>query len=237
MHACNGIKYLPSAIKVSETLVIERCAQFEALPARVRLRRLEVSNCERIRAIPADIQVTQNVTIRRCANLEFVPSLTVEALDLSGCTLLRELPEGLRVHDLNVANCSGLTGWPVGGVAGLRRLNMGGCSQLASLPPGVQQYDALDLRDCASLQANPERLRVAEWLDIGGLPWRALPLSARGFRLRWRGVPISGRALFHPETLTAAEVLNEPNAELRRVMLERMDFARFLPGLSARQMR
>ena len=233
LHACDGIKYLPSGIKVSESLVIDRCPQLEALPAKLRLRRLEVSECESIRSIPADMQVTKSLTVRRCVNLEFVPALTVETLDLSNCTSLSELPEGLRVRNLNVANCRGLTGWPVGGIAGLRRLNMGGCSQLSSLPPGVQQYEALDLRDCPSLQTIPERLRGVESLDIGGLPWRALPLSGRGFQLRWRGVAISGRALFHPETLTAAEVLDEPNAELRRVMLERMDFARFVREANA----
>ncbi len=233
LSACDGIKYLPSGIKVAESLVIDRCPQLDALPAKLRLRRLEVSECEGIRSIPSDIQVTRSLTVRRCVNLEFVPALTVESLDLSDCASLSELPEGLRVCNLNVANCRRLTGWPVGGIAGLRRLNMGGCSQLSSLPSGVRQYDALDLRDCLSLQTIPERLRVAESLDIGGLPWRALPLSGRGFQLRWRGVAISGRALFHPETLTAAEVLDEPNAELRRVMLERMDFARFVREANA----
>jgi hypothetical protein len=228
LRACDGIKYLPADMKATQILAIERCAQLETLPVRLRLQRLAVTECERLRSIPADMQVTKSLTVRGCVNLEFVPPLTVETLDLSGSTSLRELPEGLRVRNLTVANCTGLVDWPVGGITGLRRLDMGGCVQLSALPPDMRQYDALDLRDCVSLRSIPERLRVTDWLDVGGLPWRALPLSSRGFRLRWRGVAISGRALYHPETLTAAEVLDESNAELRRVMLERMDFARFV---------
>lgn len=234
LHGCGGIKYLPDGIKVTESLIVERCAQLEALPAQLRLRRLLVSDCGRIRSIPADIQVSKSLSARRCVNLDYVPALKTETLDLSSCTSLRELPEGLQARNLDVSGCRALQRWPVDGIAGLRRLNMGGCVLLTALPPGMRQFDALDLRDCISIEAIPERLRIIEWLDIGGLPWRALPLSSRGFQLRWRGVPISGRALFHPDTLTAAEVLDEPNAELRRVMLERMDFARFVRDAHAK---
>jgi len=55
-----------------------------------------------------------------------------------------------------------------------------------------------------------------------------LPASARGAQIRWRGVPIDARIAFQPETITASEVLDQPNAELRRVLLERMGYDAFL---------
>lgn len=51
--------------------------------------------------------------------------------------------------------------------------------------------------------------------------------------MRWRGVPINGRALLYPETITAAEALDEPNAEVRRIMIERTGFARFIREANA----
>lgn len=42
------------------------------------------------------------------------------------------------------------------------------------------------------------------------------------------GVRIDRRIAFRPETISAEEVLNEPNAELRRVKLARIGFEQFL---------
>jgi hypothetical protein len=42
---------------------------------------------------------------------------------------------------------------------------------------------------------------------------------------------VSGRVAFHPETLTAISVLGERNAEVRRVMIERMGTERFIAAV------
>ncbi len=105
--------------------------------------------------------------------------------------------------------------------------------RLRSLPPGVRELDELDLRDCDASLALPERLRVRKWLDIGGLPWRALPLSSRGFRLRWNGVAISGHIVFHPESITTDDIFAEENAEVRRMMLEHLGYERFFQSAKA----
>jgi hypothetical protein len=44
---------------------------------------------------------------------------------------------------------------------------------------------------------------------------------------------VEPRIAFHPETITAAEVLTEPNAELRRIKLERMGTERFFAEADA----
>ena len=54
--------------------------------------------------------------------------------------------------------------------------------------------------------------------------------------LRWRGVPIDHRIAFEPETITAQEVLGTNNAELRRVMLERMGYEAFMIGAEAQEL-
>ena len=60
-----------------------------------------------------------------------------------------------------------------------------------------------------------------------------LPLSLRGVRLRWRGVPIDERIAFYPEMITVEEILQERNAELRRVLLERVGFEWFVSHTQA----
>jgi hypothetical protein len=41
-------------------------------------------------------------------------------------------------------------------------------------------------------------------------------------------VPVDERIAFRPESITAEEILNEPNAERRRVLLERLGYEAFL---------
>jgi hypothetical protein len=82
--------------------------------------------------------------------------------------------------------------------------------------------------NCPNLRDLPAGLRVSSWLDVGGSGVTRLPASLAGVRLRWRGVPVDERIAFRPETITVAEVLAERNAELRRVLLERFGFERFM---------
>ena len=50
----------------------------------------------------------------------------------------------------------------------------------------------------------------------------------------WHGVRVPQHVIDRPDTITAADVLAEPNAEVRRVMVERMTPERFLADADAR---
>lgn len=52
----------------------------------------------------------------------------------------------------------------------------------------------------------------------------------------WRGVQVPEAVVTRPETLTAALILAERNAEVRRVMVERVGYERFLLESGARPM-
>jgi len=232
LRRCQRLTRLPYGLQVTENLSVTACENLEYLPSQLSLRALDISG-SKIIALPADLRVTQSITAEGCKQLDSVPPLSVETLDLSDCTSLQELPDGLQVRNLSVAGCTALQRWPSDGIPWLRRLNMRGCMRLRSLPPGVRELDELDLRDCDASLALPERLRVRKWLDIGGLPWRALPLSSRGFRLRWNGVAISGHIVFHPESITTDDIFAEENAEVRRMMLEHLGYERFFQSAKA----
>jgi hypothetical protein len=49
-------------------------------------------------------------------------------------------------------------------------------------------------------------------------------------------VQIDARIAFNPESLTAEEVLGEPNVERRRVMLERCGYERFMKRAGAKEL-
>jgi len=50
----------------------------------------------------------------------------------------------------------------------------------------------------------------------------------------WHGLRVPERIILSPETLTSAEVMSEPNAEMARVMIERMGMERFMAESKAK---
>jgi hypothetical protein len=123
--------------------------------------------------------------------------------------------------------------WPRRARVPIGRLNASGCTRLTALPAGLRRLAQLDVSNCPNLRDLPDGLEVGSWLDVGGSGVTGLPASLAGVRLRWRGVPVNERVAFRPETITVAEVLGERNAELRRVLLERFGFERFMAEAGA----
>jgi Domain of unknown function (DUF6745) len=173
--------------------------------------------------------VTETLNLVDCVNLTRLPDV-VETLQLTifNCRRLQALPLRLRSLYINMSGCTSLTRWDDPDVTALRQLSAQGCVRLESLPPHLRQIDELDVSGCAQLTHLPSELRVMRWVDIGASGVRALPASAQGARVRWNGVNVTGQIAFHPETLTARQAFDEENAEVRRVMFERIGPERLL---------
>ncbi len=227
LSGCLQLAELPPGLRVRR-LDVSGCGALQALPSGLHCYELNASNTP-LRVLPEDLRVEGRLDLSDCAALQRLPAgLKVGTLILRGCTGLRALPEGLTVSFLDLAGCAQLEGWPDQATVEVGRLNLRGCARLRSLPPWLRELAQLDLGGCLSLQELPASLRVTSWLDIAdtGITW--LPAGVRGAQLRWRGVPVDERVAFRPETITAEEVLDEANAERRRVLLERMGYERFL---------
>jgi hypothetical protein len=242
-----GLTRLPAGL-TARRLTLKDCPRLEELPEGLNVRHLEISGCPRLTTLPAGLRCYE---IRaRASALEELPDglrvefrldladsprlrrlprgLTVGALVLRNCAALEALPEGLDVSFLDLEGCARLRVWPREMRFDCGHLNLAGCAALAGLPSGLGRVAQLDLRGCAGVRDLPPALDVGSWIDVAGSGVAALPPSLRDVRLRWRGVPVDERTAFRPETLTADDVLREPNAELRRVMLERVGFERFV---------
>jgi hypothetical protein len=159
--------------------------------------------------------------------------LKVGSLMLRECTSLRALPEDLDVFFLDIPGCVRLTAFPTRGPAKLGRLNMRGCTQLRALPPWLKRVSQLDVSGCPNLEALPEDLHISSWLDLAHTSLQSLPASLQGVQLRWRGILIDERIAFRPETITAQEVLDQRNTEVRRVLLEQPGYQAFLEQANA----
>jgi hypothetical protein len=184
-------------------------SQIEQLPNGIAVRfQLNLQNCRRLRRLPA--------------------GLKAGSLNLAGCTALEELPEEFSTSFLDLSGCAQIDRWPEAATLAIGRLRARNCLGLTGLPPWLGRLSQLDLAGCANIAELPDGLEVSSWIDLAGTQITSLPESLQGVALRWRGVMIDARIAFWPDQISAREVLDEPNAELRRVKLERMGFERFL---------
>ena len=190
-----------------------------------------------IARLPEDLQVECRIDLTGCEYLESLPTgLTVGTLNLRGCSSIVRLPDDLDVWFLNLSGCWAFNEWPRRANIRSGQLALRGCTALTSLPDYLQRLGWLDVRDCPNLSSLPQGLEISGWLDIahsGLLTEDCLPKSLDSVQLQWAGVAIDRRIAFHPETITVEEVLQERNAERRRVLLDRYSYPRFMSDANA----
>ncbi|MFN6519376.1 MAG: DUF6745 domain-containing protein [Nostoc sp. CreGUA01] len=108
----------------------------------------------------------------------------------------------------------------------LGHLDLSGASQLYNLPENLT-CESLDISDCVNLASLPKGLHVTHWIELAGSGITSLP-GGHGFVLRWRGVQVSDAIAFASDSITGQDILNIENVELRRVLIERLGYERFL---------
>lgn len=227
LRNCPRLLSLPADLRVT-TLEVIRCPELSHLPVKLQASSVTLSDCTGLRALPDDFIISGALNLHNCIQLTRLPeSVEAQRFTVTDCRSLTALPRRVRSLYVALDHCSNLTSWDDPEVTSLRMLSARGCLMLKSLPPNLRQIDELDVSGCQSLTSLPAELQVRRWVDVGASGLRALPPSAQGVQVRWNGVTVTGQIAFHPETLTARQALSAENAELRRVMLERIGPERF----------
>jgi hypothetical protein len=255
LQECRSLVTLPDYLH-ADSINVSGCRNLAALPAGLRARRIDASGCRSLRTVnpgvrcyelnlsgapitrlPADLQVDFRLNLTGCSMLESLPDgLKTGCLMLNDCVALESLPEDLAVSFLDISGCVSMHRWPRRGSVQAGRLTARGCVDLISLPDWMTDIAQLDLSGCVNLTELPPQLRVHSWLDIAGTGIASLPGGFEYVQLHWRGVAIDRRIAFQPETITAQEVLSTPNVELRRVLMERMGYDRFMEQSKAKEL-
>lgn len=225
-----SLNHLPEYLS-GDTLDISDTSIAE-LPEHLQVGELIARNLP-LERVPASLRVQFRLTLDSCARLQHLPAgLTVGALNLQDCPSLERLPEGLDVCFLNINRCEALHEWPQQGQVRYGHLSARDCLSLRSLPAWLTNVAQLDLSGCRGITSLPVDLRINGWLDVAGSGMTSLP-DGQNVALRWRGVRVDERIAFDPESISGAEILAEPNTEVRRVMMERIGYERFLAEVNA----
>lgn len=222
---CSGLTSLPRGLSVR--VLLANNSGLTKLPIGLRCFELHAADTG-IKSLPNGFVAENRLVLSACNSLTNLPDdLKVGSLNLSGCTALASLPEGLDVWFLDLQGCTKLSGWPRRAAIHTGRLNLRGCTGITHLPDYINRLATLDIGGCTNLTELPEGLQISGWLDVAHSGLHYLPDSLARVSLRWRGVPVDGRIVFDPSSITVSEVLAESNAERRRVLLERVGYEKF----------
>ncbi len=218
----------PPGLQVDGKLNLAGKSKLHQLPAGLTCYELNASGTSLV-SLPDDLSVECALELEGCRRLQSLPAnLKVGTLNVANCTNLEALPERLDVWFLNVSGCTKLTQFPQRATIAHGSLNVNGCLSLVALPDYLTDFGTLDIGNCPQLTTLSPRLQISSWIEIAGSGLKSLPPHLQHVGIRWRGVLIDQTTAFFPEQLQAPTVLKEPNAERRRVMIERMGVDRFM---------
>lgn len=222
---------LPDQMHVQRVSI--KCEALATVGSGVRARTLRLEDA-RIEELPQNVAVDQRLELINCRQLrQLPPGLKVGTLVLHGCSSLTALPAGLDVAFLDVQDCTSLQQIPDGVRLQNGHLTLRDCAWLTDLPDNIGTVAGLDVSGCLNLTRLPQGLNITSWIDFSGTGISQLPDRYDHVGLRWRGIPVSRRIVFEPESLTPEEILSERNAEMRRIMIERFGYERLFAASNA----
>ena len=256
LSECTSLSSLPNNIQITDTLNLSGCTSITRIPNNLHLRTLNLSNCTNLTSLPENLQVDEWLNISGCIKLTELPrKLKTRILLMSDCKRVSKLPNNILVQNhLVLSGCTELTSLPNN--LNIPALNLSGCTKLTSLPNDLHVEILLNLSNCSGLESLPNRLKTKQLILQGctsitklsdNIEIESLNLDSTNeslihstsvkrleqIRVIWNGVEVPVHTLKHPERLTPQQIIEEPNSEVRRVMLERYGEQKFIENLGA----
>jgi hypothetical protein len=221
INDCDSITELPrSSVEFCTEIEIAHCANFRTLPENTTYHNGPVTllHCKSLTTLPNNMTVCGRLRANHCVNLKTIPATLC---------VKRRSPEPMRTKswiELLFGKLT-ITSYSPPSVEWIRHVpheSFGLDSPNGNWKGAFWNASAgnLDLEGCSSLSEIPDGVQVEGHIEIAGTQIRSLPPSLSKNQIYWRG-QFTDWSIVHPETLTAERILFEPNAHLRRMMLER----------------
>ncbi len=256
IKGCRNLRHLPPDLVVEHLTLIN--AAIEEVPAIAKLSRLKIENCLRLHSLPDKLEC-QYVHLCHLPRLRTLPAFTsketrrielnslsgiedlcravcADDVNVTGCVNLKRFdPVTLKVSSLVLSNCPKLERLPARLTA--QRLAVRNCEVLNHLPsPLVLSLDSrsgacLDMSGCGSLIMAPEVYDLQGSVCVTHAGWASHPPPVLNFAVRHRSVTLPARDFYSNDPDAA---LGQANAEVRRVMLERIGLEKVLAGAKSK---
>jgi hypothetical protein len=233
IHDCPAFRGFSTTVLADKWLVINKCPRVESVDFTVWPRLVILVNCVSLEMLPHELRRAGRLEIRDCPRLAQLPRvLEVEySLDLSGCTALEALPDSLAIGlNLTLNACTGLKRLPAN-LAVPGDADFSGCRELTTLPPRMVVGGDLNVTRCDRLASLPGTLTVMRRLIVD----RPIPREP-GLQYEsavWGRVAVPDLVIWNPDQIEIGMIEEEPNVEVRRILIDRYGAARFLQDSGA----
>lgn len=236
-----GVEYLPQSLDVDEVIHIEGCSSLTLLPelpcfSMGKLEKFFLDNCPII-DLPAVVAAKKDIKLSRLP-IEIMKDsyLGAESIHITRCKNLKWVSAQLNVGgQLNFNNCNKLEGF-VQPMQSITHLNLNGCESLQTVPQDIKfntnTNAQINLTNCGKLESLPDT-EFNGRLELMGSGLKTLPDRMSECRVSWRRFWVTPDIIFYPERLTPGRILTEPNAEIRRLMLEKVGIEKILANANA----
>ncbi len=238
-----GIESLPYKMDIKELIHLESCPKLTSLAPSLlcletgNLEQLTIINCP-IENLPYYVNTSKTIKITRVP-IKYLKDSLLESVSIriTKCKNLEKIDSLLAPNfSLSFRDCVKLESFSEPSYS-IAHLDLTNCESLQALPNKLSFFetkeDKLNLTNCFKLVQLPEFMKFEGRLEVSGCSIKSLPKKMQNCRVSWRGHWITSDIIFAPETLTSDRILTETNAEIRRLMLERVGIERVLSKANA----
>ena len=238
-----GVESLPYKMDIKELIHLESCPNLTSLAPSLlcletaSLEQLTIINCP-IENLPYYVNTSKVIKINRVPiNLMKDSLLESNSIRITNCKNLEKIESLLAPNfSLSFRDCVKIQSFSDPSYS-IAQLDLTNCESLQALPNKlsffVTEEDKLTLTNCFKLLHLPDSMKFIGRLEVSGCSIKSLPKTMQNCRVSWRGHWITSDIIFAPETLTSDRILTESNAEIRRLMLERVGIERVLSKANA----
>ncbi len=283
LHGCKQLESLPESLELNGDLILISCPRLRKLPNILKANKLVLIGCG-IEKLPPKMEIKELIHLESCSKITSLESITcletgkLTSLIIDNCPIeelpyfvdvsyviklsklpLKVLKEGfLTARSIVITNCKKLE--RVEALLSVRKtLSFRGCKKLEEFLAPPEEFYNLDLTDCETLKALPEKLYFSlngqaklvltncfamkklpaslEFngrMEVSGCAVKRLPNLMSQCRVLWHRYRVPQEVVFAPEKLSWESILTEPNAEIRRLMLERVGIDKILSQAQAK---
>jgi hypothetical protein len=206
--SCPRMTSLCDSLVVDGSVRVESCHGLQYLCDTLSATKdLELTDNRSLSRIAGRVEVRGSCSIQRCPNL----SEPADFLSLGESFSSSELPKLKSLGDeVRVAGTLDLSNLP----------------NFNTFPTVLYVGRNLILRGVRAVTRLPPHLVVDGGIDVAG----SSLTEAAGYeeKLLWDGVAVNPTIAFHPETMTALDILNTEDQSVREIMLQRFTYERFI---------
>lgn len=229
-----GITALPAGLAVKGRVRLQRCRELVdisvlSLAQERWIRTLIIQECPKV-VLPKWLSVRGTLILEKLLHKEIHTQFKCRLLQFKNMPRLKAVTTPFHVEErVTFRHCPALRALP-GQAVTVNILEMIRCTAITTLPPKFNVRQKIDLTGCTHFTAFQDDMFFEGTLDVSETALTKLPSGMRQCQVLWRGHRIPQHYYFEFVQVNPLTLLGEANAEVRRLVFEKIGSKTFFAG-------